>query len=113
MSVDGSVPTIRGHLVGALDHVVVGDDRAVRADDEARAGALAGGDEDDAGRDALVELGDVDERAGPAVGGSRGGRALRGGRGVVAVEHAGGGEHGDDDRDRERAEEEVEQVRGA
>ena len=68
MSVDGSVPTTSASigspfsvkrtetLRGALDDVVVGDDRAVGGDDQARAGALAlgrgGGDVDDAGGDA-------------------------------------------------------------
>ena len=66
-----------GELVGVLDDVVVGDDVARRVDDEAGAGrglaaalpvegeravAAAGGDEDHAAGDLLVDVGDARRR---------------------------------------------------
>jgi hypothetical protein len=92
---------------GALDHVVIGDDVAFVVVDEAGAGAgLAGLDEDDAGGDALVELGDVRcARGDRVVLGLRDGRRRRrgrrrGGRGrCVVVDHACKGEHADHQAD--------------
>ena len=131
MSVDGSVPTTSASigspfsvkrtetLRGALDDVVVGHDRAVGGVDPARAGALAlgggGGDVDDAGGDAAVDVGDVrgtaadveDVAAGVAV------AVADSGAGVRAVEGAARDEHGGDDGDRERAHHQVEEVGGA
>ena len=111
-----------GVAVRVLDDMVVGDDVAGRVDHEARAGgraaaalalegelavAAAGGDEDDAAGDPLVEVGHAGGRGAWRVGGGglRGGRRRGGVALGVVGERPGDGEDRHHDSHREGAEE--------